>query len=872
MTIGGWVRACLLLAVLKVVMGLIVFTVGPTPPESASSRPIPRSVYVPTVLVFGAAGGLLIYGSHADRRGFYLGAGFLLIASSFSDPLLRLPGVSSRFFASSANPLAYLHPDAFLPCFFWLFFRDFPRSLSGSRQHGLAGAAIRSSLVIGAALFLANAASMFPLLADSSSSGRLLQSLERSAKPSYYWSILFALTVPTVPFALWNSRQSNPQERRRLAIFLGGLAAGFLPMMFAVLLEVFLPPFAAKMSDPAARSLGGWILYPLLLSIPITTAYSVMVDHVLDVRLIVRKALQYALARFTALALAAFPFLALIVYTYNHRDETVTRLLSGGGVYALVGMTIAAMLVFRLRRRVFDAIDRRFFREQYDSRQILASLVEKSRLASNAEEMAFFLQSEIERALHLESVAVLILDSRKDQFRSPQQIVRPLPTSSLLAMMVGGSAEALDIDLEDPRSMRLPTEDRRWLAEAAIRLIVSLIASDGSLVGMIALGEKRSELPFSKEDRLLLMAIAASVAMSLENRLFRATEYRNRPYALEVASIREEESGEDRELALECQDCRTLLPPGSSSCTGCRGAVASTTVPYILLGKFRLVRRVGSGGMGVVYSAIDLALGRTVAVKTLPRVSPEHSMRLRREARAMAAVVHPNLALIYGAETWRGTPMLIVEYLDGGTLADRLKYAPLSPRGALQLGIIVADVLERTHAERILHRDIKPSNIGYTRAEVPKLLDFGLARVLADSRTQGERTDRAAAISLDATTSGPVSNLRSMTVTGNIVGTPLYLSPECIARQRPDPSFDLWALTVVLYEAIAGRNPVERGTVKETLDYISRAAIPDIRQTVSGCPENVALFFADALAKDRSRRPQSAAELRSRLKRLNSAL
>src|SRR4029453_7615730 len=102
-----------------------------------------------------------------------------------------------------------------------------------------------------------------------------------------------------------------------------------------------------------------------------------------------------------------------------------------------------------------------------------------------------------------------------------------------------------------------------------------------------------------------------------------------------------------------------------------------------------------------------------VAVKTLPRISPEAALRLRREARAAARIVHPGLAQIFGAETWRGTPMLIFEFLEAGTLAERLAVRPLSPVETVRMGVAVADVLERAHASGILHADIKPSNIGY---------------------------------------------------------------------------------------------------------------------------------------------------------------
>ena len=135
--------------------------------------------------------------------------------------------------------------------------------------------------------------------------------------------------------------------------------------------------------------------------------------------------------------------------------------------------------------------------------------------------------------------------------------------------------------------------------------------------------------------------------------------------------------------------------------------------------------------MGVVYRAKDLTLGRAVALKTLPATSPEDSARLRREARAMAAITHPNLALIFGVETWQGTPILVIEYLAGSTLAERLPTGPMAWEEVLELSLVLASVLERVHGSGILHRDVKPSNIGFTEEDVPKLLDFGLVRISA---------------------------------------------------------------------------------------------------------------------------------------------
>ena len=142
--------------------------------------------------------------------------------------------------------------------------------------------------------------------------------------------------------------------------------------------------------------------------------------------------------------------------------------------------------------------------------------------------------------------------------------------------------------------------------------------------------------------------------------------------------------------------------------------------------------------MGVVYRAVDLVLGREVAIKTLPRLGPDQAERLRKEARAMAAVTHPNLAVVHGIESWQGIPFLVEEYLGGGTLAHLISDSPPSLEEAIRLGVVLAGVLEQLHIAGIMHCDVKPGNIGFTQGGVVKLLDFGLARLLRDARAPAD--------------------------------------------------------------------------------------------------------------------------------------
>ena len=314
-----------------------------------------------------------------------------------------------------------------------------------------------------------------------------------------------------------------------------------------------------------------------------------------------------------------------------------------------------------------------------------------------------------------------------------------------------------------------------------------------------------------------------------------------------------------------CPVCSLIWSPETRQCS-CGTDTTAAALPLFVHGKFRLERLVGAGGMGVVYLAVDMVLNRRVAIKTLPSLRSESAERLCREARTMATVLHPNLALIYGTEQWRGTPMLIVEYLDGGTLRDSIRRGPVSFVEAIDLGIVLADVLDRVHTSGVLHRDVKPSNIGYTGDGRPKLLDFGLALLhrTGDSMATAEPLSGPATYALLQSPDPEAT----VTVAERLVGTPLYLAPEALAGVPPQPSFDLWGLALVLYEAIAGHHPFAAADVETVLANAERGGVPDIRDHRPTCPTGLATFLSDALSSDLAQRPGSADAMQTELHRL----
>jgi hypothetical protein len=859
-----WVRLVALVAALKSAAAIVlVLTPGAL---SSPARPLVYSVQQFAVLIvaFSATGLVLILARTRDMRAVWLGCILLVTATPFADSI----------FLFSATPLAVrvsglLAPfqmSATVPLFFWLFLARFPQPPAPDTPTvwtAAAGFLTRVSLVVAIVLVASNLSELFwPI--QSLSNGDLRRLVSRQVPgPVYYWPPVIAAAVPALVFLFWKARTAPAADRRRIGVFTAGLLLGFAPVSIEVMLEAVSPAYARLVESSAAQALIATVIFLSLAVVPLVTAYSVMVDRVVEIRLVIRSALQYALAKYTLLAIIAIPLIGLGWYLYVRRDQTVVDLLQGSGALALVSAIIAAALAYRIRRRALTALDRRFFREHYDARQILVGLAERCGSAATIDGLLSLVAAEIDRALHLDSVTILVATSDGAALRSADGRIRPLNAASSLASLVGGDTSPLFVDLErqDSALRRLPEEERNWLADAAFALLVPLKAADGALLGLIGLGPKRSEVPFSQEDRLLLEAIASPVALRIENRRLRETpgpmDASRQPPAPRLV--------DDGRPAGECLVCGRVYPPDATTCD-CGRELSESPVPYVLAGKFQFDRRLGRGGMGVVYRALDVDLGRQVAIKTLPHTRPEDAVRLRREAKAMASVQHENLAFIFGAETWRGTPMLVVELLTEGTLSAKLRRAPIPPAQAVDIAVALARGVEHLHEAGIIHGDIKPSNIGFTRSDVPKLLDFGVARILRERLPSVETTTR--------TWSGRVAlgaGTMQWPTDTHVAGTPLYMSPEALDGESARPAFDVWSLTVVLFEMIAGAPPFRGSSMIAIREAMRSPDGRDVRAFCPGCPARIAEFLQDALSSRPSDRPRTASQLRASLSGLRDA-
>jgi len=647
-----WIRFLLALTALKLLGGVAGFAWGGGPPEPLNDQTVLSPLFRCVILLaFAAAGLSLLSSGREDRRAVALGTFFFLLAAPFAyRPLLAVAQAGPPILTWPALFLYVLPPDAFLPYFFWTFSQEFPNSVCSFKVQKL----LRWGRTVALWAGIGGVAWQLLRLARAwlRAAGAVTPGLLAPSKPSFqfYGPLLFLVTLGFL-MLLWRTRKAAGQEGRRARLFVAGLVAGLAPLFLEILLEAVISPYSAYLDVGGRRALLGYlVIVPCLMAALAITAYSVLVGHVLNVKLMARKAVHYALARYSAIGLAVVPLGAIAAYLYQHGEQPLKQIFSGPHLPLLASSALVGMAALRYRKTLLDSIDRHFFREQYDARQTLTLLVERIRATHGVLDLANLLCREVDLALHPESVSLMAFEPRSGLLAEPKLRSRRLDASSHLAALIASASDPLPVELGDARSplARLPESDRHWLVDSGFRLLAPILARDGSLLGLIGLGEKKSGLPFFREDRQLLRAIASNAAWVLELELARSIGSSQRswqePVAGEAALPPSDPLAAGAELARECPSCGRLFPSYTVFCSSCSRRLEPSHVPYVLPGKFRFERRIGTGGMGVVYRGMDIALGRLVAVKTLRRVSPEDAMRLRREARTAAAVSHPHLA------------------------------------------------------------------------------------------------------------------------------------------------------------------------------------------------------------------------------------
>jgi serine/threonine protein kinase len=290
----------------------------------------------------------------------------------------------------------------------------------------------------------------------------------------------------------------------------------------------------------------------------------------------------------------------------------------------------------------------------------------------------------------------------------------------------------------------------------------------------------------------------------------------------------------------------------------CGSPLRRAAVPHQLGDRLKFIQRIGAGATGIVYEARDLVIQQKRAVKALPRIDPAQLRRVRREAQAMAVAAHRHLAVLYGVDIWGDSPLLVVEYCERGTLADRLRRGPMDLGRVIDIGLAMADALKHLHDNGVVHCDIKPSNIGFSSSNEPKLLDFGLANLVASHGSP------------DGTVPAPPGGQPDPPSTGDrgvVRGTPPYLSPEVLAGAPPARQDDLWSLGVTLLEACTGSTPFRALTSAATLARATLEAGHAAR-AAERLPAPFNGLFAELLDRRPQFRPQSAGAFRDCLERV----
>jgi GAF domain-containing protein len=546
-----------------------------------------------------------------------------------------------------------------------------------------------------------------------------------------------------------------------------------------------------------------------LVAVPISVAYAILKNRIFDIQIVIRRGVQYLFAKGSLHLLMYLP-VALIVYRIRtNPDRTIPELLFSNTSYLLLLIAAGSGLLFRKHLLVW--LDRKFFREAYNSEKILVTLVEEIKNFDSMSKVASWVSEQLDSALHPQRIFVFYKQKGRKHFSlayssgSGDQELQ-IPESFNLLTIAETQARSLNLSSEE---FQLPDNEKDWLRAIGIHLLVPMLASDQSLQGVLLLGEKKSEEPYSANDRKLLEALAGQMAVLYENLLLRDQVDEGARVQREVLAHL---SPQRRNLVKECPSCGACFDSSENNCENDQTElVLSLPIERVIDGKYRLERLIGKGGMGAVYQAVDLRLNREVAIKILLGSKFGDSRALKRfgrEARASARLNHPNIISIYDFGPIGEGAYIVMELLHGYSLREALRqWGNLHPEIASAWFDQILEGVKAAHLHGIIHRDLKPENVFITRdgknQPLVKILDFGLAKMTAFEETQ----------------------TKSLTEPGSILGTLWYMSPEQITGGIVDERTDIFALGVMAVEALTGDLPFDGLSPQEVAFAILQKAI-----------------------------------------------
>lgn len=477
-------------------------------------------------------------------------------------------------------------------------------------------------------------------------------------------------------------------RRRAQTLLLGTIVGGAGLLVFAL----------GGLAERTAmtQSIGVVLLVSISLFcvLPISFAYAMLRHRMFDLRVIVRRGLQYALARGVIAGLIPFTVVVMYANVTLHRDRPIDQILMDN-VWTYAGILVMIGIVHTNRERWLGALDRRFFRERYAAEQILKDVVGDIGKAVNFEAAAQKVVSRIDSALHPVMTAVMLRPRTATAFSAAAR--RP-DTSRLSSLLSGNAITQVVRALGRPvvfgtQGLRdLPADQQAWLTESNVEVVVPIATDASRDEAVLVLGPRRSEEPYSREDLDLLAAIGASLALLI----------------------------------------------GRGSTADARTVTSITPAPR-LANRYRIERPIGEGGMGVVFAAVDETLERRVAIKVIKdqHLQGDGAARFQREARTAASLSHPNIVTVhdFGVDE-TGSPYLVMELLEGRSLRHAIKSdgrLPLPRALAILDGLAAA--VDAAHARGVIHRDLKPENVFLTGDTHAKVLDYGIAKAMQSSTT-----------------------------------------------------------------------------------------------------------------------------------------
>jgi hypothetical protein len=651
-------------------------------------------------------------------------------------------------------------------------------------------------------------------------------------------------------------RMTDANARRRVRLIFLSFLPGSSAFIVAYLVDVLNLGFAwnqaARLLQSPATALGSFLF-----------VYAVVRHRMFNIRVLVRRSLQYALARSTLLVLMSLPVIGLAVFLYAHRRDSLADLLTGTpALYLLVILPL--VIVIRYRKTLLESLDRRFFREQYDARRLLLHVISIVRGGSDMLVVSRASLDEIDKALHPKHISLWPLDPEGAQLHrgfhrgNAPSDVPPLNAAGTLATLLANDEEPLDVHGRQTRVLlqRLGEDERAWLRAADAYLIVPLLI-DRRLAGVMVLGERMSEEPYSREDRELLRMLGGQLALTLDyTRLKHSPSLVWAPPDGRLAGGATPAPMNLSDVVQLCPRCGRCYARDAAQCEfDQQTLVPETGVPRVIEDKYVITRLLGRGGMGSVYLATQKRLNRPVAIKVLlAHLVGSSSMRTRfeREARIVARLRHPAIVTIHDFGVLpSGHAYLVMEYLDGDTLRKTINSGPQPLGAALSILTPVGEAIDAAHKAGVVHRDLKPENIMLVRDAhappgaphsvlAPRVLDFGLAKM-----------------------SGPIGEDEATLVQSQsvgVVGTLMYMAPEVLSGRTADARADQYSFALIAYELIAGEHPLGHATDLASVvrGHTDQPVIP-IRDLVRDVPTHVSDAIARALSKKAEDRFESVA-------------